>query len=672
MNHLKDETSPYLLQHAGNPVNWFPWTQEALDKARNENKLLIISIGYSACHWCHVMEHECFEDREVAEVMNRNYISIKVDREERPDIDHVYMSASYIITGRGGWPLNVIALPDGMPVYAGTYFPKSDWLTVLNHFALLYDRKNEELRNIAKTIHKEVTRSSKPSGGFQTERTEQWNPDLIFEKWLPILDLTNGGTKGAPKFPTPNNLEFIMEYAHLSGNNEARRAVELSLEKMSLGGIFDHLGGGFCRYSTDDHWHIPHFEKMLYDNAQLVSLYSHAYQYFRNPLYKEIVYSTMKFIELELTSLEGSFYSSIDADSEGKEGKYYAWSTIEIKDLLGENADLFMEFYNISIEGNWEDGLNVLYRKKDETEIASRYSISADELKDRINSAKVILFNVREHRMHPEKDTKILASWNALMISGYISASLAFKEPVYLTKAIHAAEVFSEKYVQKDGKLLRVLDNDLKVINGFLDDYSFMIKAFVELYQATFNEQWLEKTELLINYALTHFLDSQTGLFYYTSDTEVALINRTMEMSDNVIASSNSQMGINLFILGHLLSHDKWIDHAQRMITYVRREMESNPNYYANWAILLTYLMRPPYEISILGPNWRNLHAELRSLYLPQIILSGGDTEANLEILKGKLVPGKSLIYVCRDKVCQLPVDNVENVLGLMTSLSLF
>ena len=668
MNHLKNETSPYLLQHSKNPVDWYPWTQEALDKARNENKLLIISIGYAACHWCHVMEKECFEDREVAAVMNRNFISIKVDREERPDIDHVYMSASYIITGRGGWPLNVIALPDGMPVYAGTYFPKSDWLTVLNHFALLYDRKEGELRNLATTIHGELSRIDKPFTGFHKKTTEQGNPDLLFEKWLPILDFKNGGITGAPKFPMPNNLEFLMAYAFLSGNEKAYTAVEISLGKIARGGIFDHLGGGFCRYSTDDHWHIPHFEKMLYDNAQLVSLYSHAYQYFRNPLYKEVVYSTLKFIERDLTAPGGLFYSSLDADSEGKEGTFYVWRSEEIMAWLGENAGLFMEFFDVTPDGNWENGLNVLHHERNEKEISFKHSMSEEELKEKVNNSKDILLKIREQRVYPEKDTKILTSWNALMISAYVSTFLTFRETGYLSKAINTAEIFAEKYVQKDGKLFRVFDNNRKIINGFLDDYSFLVKAFIALYQSTFNEVWLDTAELLINYAFAHFLDSQTGLFYYTSDTDPALINRTIDLSDNVIPSSNSQMAINLFILGHLLGKGRWIDHAGKMITCVLQELGSNPGYYSNWAILQTFFANPPYEVSIVGQNWKNLHAELTAQYLPQMILSGGDTEGSLEILKGKLVQQKTLIYVCRNKVCQLPVDNVKEALHLLNS----
>jgi uncharacterized protein len=668
MNHLNNETSPYLLQHAGNPVDWHPWTEEALAKARDENKLLIISIGYAACHWCHVMEHECFEDHEVAEVMNSNYISIKVDREERPDVDQVYMSASYIITGRGGWPLNIIALPDGMPVFAGTYFPKSDWLTVLDHFALVYEQKPDELRKLAATIHRELSRLDRPSKGFQKEQPQQINPDHLFEKWIQILDFKNGGTAGAPKFPMPNNLEYLMEYAFLSGNEKARKAVELSIDKMALGGIFDHLGGGFCRYSTDDHWHIPHFEKMLYDNAQLVSLYSHAYQYFHKPLYKETVYSTLGFIERELASPEGLFFSSLDADSEGREGVFYAWRADEIRERLGVDARLFMDFFDITEAGNWEKGLNVLHRVTDDKEFSQEHSLTEKELKEKITDAKNILLKVREKRIHPATDTKILASWNALVINAYVSAWRTFKEPAFLLKAIKTADILSEKYIQKDGKLFRVIDRNQKMINGFLDDYSFMIKAFISLYQATFNEEYLEQAELLINYVFAHFQDPQTGLFYYTCDTDPALIDRTMEMSDNVMPASNSQMAVNLFILGHLLSNEKWIEHSEKMLAYVRNEIESSPNYYSNWAILQSFFIHPPFEVSIAGKNWRDLHSELAAWYLPHVIFSGGETEGRLEILKDKLVPGKTMIYICRDKVCQLPVDNVEDALGLMKS----
>jgi uncharacterized protein len=666
MNHLKDETSPYLLQHAGNPVDWYPWTDKALSKAKDENKLLIISIGYTACHWCHVMEHECFEDHEVANAMNRHFVSIKVDREERPDIDQVYMSAAFLITGRGGWPLNIIALPDGRPVYAGTYFPKIDWLTVLNHFSSLFPEKEEEMKNLAETIHTELVRLGKPLQGSQNTSSEDWDPDLFFDKWLTNLDFISGGIRGAPKFPMPVNVEYLMGYALTSGKREAGQWTALSLDKIAMGGIFDHLGGGFCRYSTDDRWHIPHFEKMLYDNAQLISLYSHAYQYFRNPLYQEIVFSTIAFIERDLYSPGGLFYSSLDADSEGMEGRFYTWTSEEIKALTGENAALFMEFFHVTTNGNWEEGMNILYRERNEPELSRKYFLEGHELTDRIKKANELLLKARNQRVHPGRDTKILTSWNALMINGYVSAFLAFGEPDHLKTAIHTMEIILKKYIQQDGQLFRVMDNKQRMISGFLDDYSFTIKALITLYQATFNEFWLEKAVLLVNYVLTHFHDAQSGLFYYTPDTGEALINRTMERSDNVIASSNSQMGINLLILGHLLGKEKWISQAKKMINCVKDDMASNPNYYANWAILQSLLSNPPYEVSVVGPNWKELQTEFSALYLPHVIFSGGDSEGRLEILKGKPVPGKTLIYVCRDKVCQLPVDTVEAALLLM------
>ncbi len=666
LNHLAGESSPYLLQHAHNPVDWHPWNDEALNKAKQENKLMVISIGYAACHWCHVMEHESFEDPDVARIMNANYVSIKVDREERPDIDQVYMYASYAISSRGGWPLNVIALPDGRPVYAGTYFPKGNWISILEHFVKVFTGNRDELFALADEILLQTKKIDKPTGmGPGTTETPA-NMDELFGNWLPFLDMENGGSKGAPKFPMPTNLEFLLDHFYRTGNEKAEQAILLTLDKMAAGGIYDHLGGGFCRYSTDSQWHIPHFEKMLYDNAQLVSLYSMAFALFRKPRYKEIVYSAFEFIDRELTSENGLFFSSIDADSEGKEGAFYGWTSGEINSHLGEDAGIFSDYFGITKQGNWENGLNVLHVSGDESAIATKHGISGEELKSGISKSKEILFNIREKRVHPATDTKILTSWNALMISGYIDAYKSFGEQGFLDKAVRAATVLTEKYLREDGSLVRVWTGESRFINGFLDDYAFLISAFIDIYQVTFDEKWIDRAQMLMETSMKLFLNTTTGLFYYTSEQDQALIDRRMELNDNVIPSSNSQMAGNLFVLGHLLYRDEWIGHSEKMVKAMQQSIVQNPSYYSNWALILSSILHPPFDISVVGEDWEKITRELLSGYHPDIILSGGRDEGSMEILKGKLVPGKTRIYVCRGKTCFDPLNSVDEVIRLI------
>jgi uncharacterized protein YyaL (SSP411 family) len=427
-NELINETSPYLLQHAHNPVNWYPWGKKAQSKARAENKLIIISIGYSACHWCHVMEHESFEDTTVAQIMNKFYVSIKVDREERPDVDQVYMDAAYVLTGKGGWPLNVIALPDGRPVYAGTYFPKEDWLKVLNYFSDLFVKQPELFEQEADKLLIALRQQRIP--GLNDVDTVFSQEDIInaFGKAVSRIDFTNGGTKGAPKFPLPNIYEFLLAYYYHSNEPKAMEAVISLLDNMAGAGIYDQLGGGFARYSTDDIWKVPHFEKMLYDNGQLVSLYSDAYKITRDENYKQIVYQTLDFIMRDMKDESGGFYSAYDADSEGEEGKYYIWSKDEILNLLSEDGQLFCDYYTITDDGNWEKGKNILFKTDNVDDLLEEYKIDKKTLEKKISLAKEILFKEREKRVKPGLDDKILTSWNALMLKGLVDAYNTFGE----------------------------------------------------------------------------------------------------------------------------------------------------------------------------------------------------------------------------------------------------
>ncbi|MEX0985931.1 MAG: thioredoxin domain-containing protein, partial [Bacteroidales bacterium] len=662
-NELIRESSPYLLQHAHNPVNWYPWGEEALKKAQAENKILIISIGYAACHWCHVMEHESFEDTTVANLMNKYFVCIKVDREERPDVDQVYMNAAQLITGSGGWPLNAFALPDGKPFYVGTYFPKSDWIKVMDYFTEVYKKKPAMLAEQAEKVTQGIHAiENTPS----LEQKVSFTPDdlnNIFDNWKSNIDFHKGGINRAPKFPIPCVWEYMMYYGYLTGNLEALEAVTTTLDNIAFGGIYDHIGGGFARYSTDADWHVPHFEKMLYDNAQLVSLYVHAWQQTKKPLYKKVVYETLEFIERQMTSPEGGFYCSLDADSDGEEGKFYVWTYAEVDKILHKNAGIFMEYYNITRQGNWEHGKNILYRTMDDSEFALKNNLSVDELRETIRKSKAELLNARDKRIRPGLDDKILTSWNALMLKGYVDAYRAFGEKKFLESALRNAGFILEKTVASNGEITRNYKNGKSSIHGFLDDYAFTISAFIDLYQATFNEKWLDKANEIKEFTKKHFEDTDSGMFYYTHDAYDDLIVRKKELTDNVIPASNSEMAKNLYKLGLYFYNNADIQQAESMLSGVSHQIKNNIYFYANWGILAAYVAKEPYEVAIVGEMYETYRREIDNHYLPDVLLLGGKDQGSLELSKEKYIKGQTTIYVCRDKTCKLPVTEVQQAL---------
>ena len=662
-NKLIQESSPYLLQHAHNPVNWYPWGDEALDKAKGENKLIIVSIGYAACHWCHVMEHESFEDEEVAKLMNDNFIAIKVDREERPDIDQVYMNAVQLITGSGGWPLNCIALPDGRPIYGGTYFPKRKWLDMLSTVSNFVRLSPDKVEQQAVALTKGVQSSEMIYEN--TEKAEFILDDLnsIFDTWERNIDYTNGGQQGAPKFPMPIGSQFLLNYNYLTQNIDALKAVTITLDKMADGGIYDQIGGGFSRYSTDIHWKVPHFEKMLYDNAQLIGLYSSVFQQSKIFSYKTIVVETLEFVQRELTSNEGGFFSSLDADSEGVEGKFYVWTKKEMQSVLGEKADLIIDYYSIKENGNWEDAKNILLITNNHKKIADKYNISEKELIDRVLEAKQLLLKERTKRIRPGLDDKILTSWNALMLTAFVDAYRVFDDEKYLDIALKNAYFINNKMRLKDSRLNRNYKNGKASINAFLDDYAFTIKAFISLYQVTFNEKWLQDANQLTKYAITHFYDQNSGMFYYTSDKDKALIARKMEIADNVIPSSNSEMAKNLFILGEYFYNDVYISMSRKMLNNVKKNIMVGGAYYGNWDILLAWFVSEPYVVAIIGKEFEAKRKEFEQFYLPNVFLSGGRDEGELLLHKNTLIKGQTTIYVCQNKVCNRPVTDVRDAI---------
>ena len=668
-NHLIGENSPYLLQHAYNPVDWHPWGGEALQLAQTQHKLLVISIGYAACHWCHVMEHESFEDTVVAEAMNRDFVSIKVDREERPDIDQIYMTAAYATTGRGGWPLNVIALPDQRPVFAGTYFSKSDWLHILQYFTGLYHTQPKELEHQASEIGNSMKKQHVFPFQADAFSLEKYLLHAVYATWEDDFDFVNGGTYGAPKFPMPANLGFLLRYGNHYQHKRALEYTWLTLDKMAMGGIYDHLGGGFSRYSVDAYWHVPHFEKMLYDNAQLISLYAYAYAATKKHAYKKVIEESIDFIDRELTNPAGLFYASLDADSDGREGAYYTWSNEEIRKYLGDFSPIFLKYYSCEENGNWEHGRNVLRKSFSNEAFASKHEISPDQLTSLIEVHKSQLLTVRSNRNRPATDDKILTCWNALMISALTDAAKAFSKQAWLNKAIKAAAFYRNHLAIRGGKLWRNSKAGTLKIDGFLDDYCFLIKAFLDIYQSTLDETWIDPADALTREVILHF-SAKDGIFFnLASDEGPNLIQETMELSDNVIPASNSQMARNLFMMGHLLENDEYLNRSEEMLRKMIPQIRRNPSFHANWAVLLDDFISGPAAVKIIGDDFKLRIKDFSGHYLPQVIFSGSNLKTDDHLRPIPQNGGKTLFHVCHGKTCYSPVETAPEAIGLIGRL---
>ena len=665
-NSLVNETSPYLLQHAHNPVNWYPWNEATLAKAQKEDKLLLISIGYSACHWCHVMEHESFEDDEVAKIMNDNFICIKVDREERPDIDQIYMTAVQLMSQRGGWPLNCIALPDGKPFWGGTYFRKNDWKRQITGLANAYQNDRAKVLEFSESLANGIKQVEMVIKNPKQEEFVWQDVNNMVSPWSERFDNTEGGSNGAPKFPMPNAYNFLLRYAHLSNNKEVLEHIELTLNKIAFGGIYDQIGGGFARYSTDRLWKVPHFEKMLYDNGQLVSLYSEGYLKFKKTLYKEIVFESLEFVERELLDETGAFYSALDADSEGEEGKFYVWNETELKLFIREDFDIFKDYYNINNKGLWEHGDYILLKEKTKQEIARKYKVSVADLDTKIASWKKILMEERDKRIRPGLDDKSLTSWNALMLKGYIDAYITFGEKHHLDIALKNANFIVNRQLQSDGKLWHSYKNGRSTINAYLEDYSITISAFISLYGATFNEKWLNLSEQMMQYAITHFYDKESGMFFFTSDLDPPLVARKMEINDNVIPASNSVMANALYDLGIILDKEEYKKMSRTMLNNVKEEMSSYGSGYANYANLMLKIIHPYYEVVVVGKDAHEKSLEINKEYKPNKLFIGSFGKSKMPLLEGKFVEGQTMIYVCENKVCQMPTNKIIQAINLL------
>jgi len=660
-NHLINESSPYLLQHAHNPVNWYPWGEESLEKARSENKLIIVSIGYSSCHWCHVMEHESFEDSAVARLMNEHFVCIKVDREERPDIDHIYMTAVHLLNQQGGWPLNCIALPDGRPIWGGTYFPKASWMEALGQVHDYYLENPKEAEQYAARLAQGIAQNSIFQSPENSALLSKEELSASISEWSKQFDLSYGGQKGAPKFPMPVNLEFLLQYGVLQKDKEVLDYVKTSLGMMSRGGIYDQAGGGFARYSVDAIWKVPHFEKMLYDNAQLIGLYAMAYQVFGDDNYLRVINQSVAFIKREMLNSEGSFYSALDADSEGVEGKFYVWSREELEELFPEDFNIFSEYYNINETGFWENASYILYRTADPNEFAAAQGLDPQAFEQRTHQWNQILLKARSKRVSPGLDDKSLTSWNALMISGLVKAYRATGDKSHLALAIKSAGAIRDLMWSKEKVLYRNFKNGKVSIPGFHIDYTLSITAFLDLYESTMDEGWLETARELTEVAIEKFHDPESGMFRYNAaDTEV-LITHHLEIQDNVIPSSNSVMGHALFRLGHLLAKKEYLDLASAMIEQMSDRIRQYPMGFAAWGCLLLSLQHPFYEIAVVGPEAESILSQIYSEYLPQAVVSATTKESDLPLFRNRFLKDKTHIFVCRNNVCQLPLEKLQD-----------
>jgi uncharacterized protein YyaL (SSP411 family) len=665
-NQLSKSTSPYLLQHKDNPVHWQEWSDEVLQMAKNQNKCLLISVGYSACHWCHVMAHESFEDEKVAEIMNTHFINIKIDREERPDIDQIYMEAAQILTGRGGWPLNAFALPDGKPFYAGTYFPKDNWKMVLKNIAEAYSEQPDKLVKTAERLteglsNEELIFHHKDNSAVSEEILQN-----LYQDWFNEIDFDFGGQDKAPKFPMPCIWESLLEYQAVYNDQKALRAVEITLDQMYSKGIYDWLGGGFARYSVDEYWFAPHFEKMLYDNAQLLALYANAYKLTRKPTYKNCIDQCIQFIQEEMKSESIGYFTALDADTEGEEGKFYTWTYTELKSILSEiEFEIAIEFFNLKPQGNWEDGRNILSQHKSKTEIEDEFIISKSEVEKYLSSIKRKLKLQRDKRIAPGIDFKCITAHNAMLVFGFTKAFQATQQKEYKTLAIDLMNEITDHAIDKNYNVCRLMNKpDLM---GFLDDYAFCIKALIEVYQITFEIKYIKCAERLLDVVLKRFYDHESKLFYYTSDNS-KLIVRKKEISDNVVPSSNAIMAENLWVTGHLVSNMDYLETSKLMVKKVEPLFKAYKMYFATWYKLKLAELRSQTEIAITGKEAIKSAEKLQQNFFPISHYYGGNEE-NLPQLQHKIKPNQVQFFVCKHQSCSKPLTNKNEFKSLLTKI---
>lgn len=667
-NRLINETSPYLLQHAHNPVDWFPWGEEALETARREQKPILLSIGYSACHWCHVMEHESFENEAIAKLMNENFVNIKVDREERPDLDQIYMSAVQMMTHHGGWPMTVFLTPETVPFYAGTYFPPEDrynmpgFPRVLLSVAEAYRERPEDIQQTAASVLNELQRSTTTA-----ESNELLSPLLLDNSYRGIIknyDATNGGFGGAPKFPPAMTLEFLLHSFYRTSNQQALDMVRYTCQKMADGGIYDQLGGGFHRYSTDARWLVPHFEKMLYDNALLSRVYLHYYQAGNDESERAVAEGILDYVVREMTSPEGGFYSTQDADSEGVEGKFFVWGLADLKQLLGEaDAARFATYYNVTGEGNFE-GENILNITRQLTEVAAAEGVSVEEFSASVERSRKVLFEAREKRIKPARDEKVLTAWNGLMLASFAEGAAILNRSDYLAIAQRNARFVLDN-LRRDGLLLRTYKDGQAKLNGYLEDYAFFIDGLVTLFETSGELQWLEEARTLTATMIDEFWDDEAGGFFYTGRSHEDLIVRSKDFFDNATPSGNSVAAEILLRMGLLTDNDDYRRRAATILRLMAATLQRYPSGFGRLLCALDFYLGSPREIAVIGDadaaETRLLLAEIWKPYLPNKVVARaapGDSAAaeSIPLLRDRpQLDKKATAYVCEHYACKTP-----------------
>lgn len=666
-NRLIHETSPYLLQHANNPVDWYPWGDAALQKARVEDKPIFLSIGYAACHWCHVMEHESFEDIATATMLNENFVPIKVDREERPDLDSIYMDAVVAMTGQGGWPMSIFLTPDGAPFYGGTYFPNirrygmPAFTDVLQAIADAWKKRRADLlKGSARMI--EALKGDELLGRFAGD--DELSLSILNDAFSQIhdsFDAVHGGWGGAPKFPQPMTLEFLLRVYLRTHDELARKMIVKTLDEMARGGMYDQLGGGFHRYSTDANWLVPHFEKMLYDNAQLARVYLHAWQVTQDDFYRRVVEQTLDYVAREMTHPRGGFFSSQDADSEGDEGKFYIWRIDEIRAILGDDAEIFCDYYGVTERGNFE-GATILSVVRDLDIVAAMHKLSIAETQARLDSARQKFFVQRESRVKPARDEKVLTAWNGLMLAAFAEAARVLHRDDYRAIAERNADFVLREMRRADGRLLRSWNASRGEarLNAYLEDYANLAEGLLALYETTFEERWFIATLELTNTMLAHFADERGG-FFDTSDDHEPLLTRPKSLDDNAVPSGNSMAVAVLLKLAAFTGNQHYANVAERALKIVQRALTAAPLGFAQWLSALDFTLSQPKEIAIIGDA--SSTCELLNVvfgeYRPNQVVAVGNGDSSIPLLTGRTqLNGKVTAYVCRNFACQLPVSD--------------
>jgi len=660
-NNLSLESSAYLLQHAKNPINWQRWDKKLYNTNNTDNKLLVVSIGYSSCHWCHVMEKETFEDSGVASFMNEKFISIKVDREENPEIDNIYMTATQMMTGRGGWPLNVVCLPDGRPVYGGTYHTKEQWLEVLGKIQKVYENDKKQLYGIAEKVEKGIQEVNR----FEyTEEEADFKPQLLQNEmkiWTSQWDMINGGEKQNQKFITPTKFNYILQYQHLNEDTKIKAYLKNTLENIANSGIVDHLEGGFYRYTVDPEWKIPHFEKMLYDNAQLLSLYANAYKEFKTPLFKSTVYKTFDFLQKRMENTEGGYFSAIDADNEQGEGRYYMFNIDEIKKAAGQDLSMILDYYRIGLDKPIENSFYHLRKTNDFNTFLKKYSITNDQLVEKQKIWESQFEELKEKREFPLTDKKIITSWNAQMVSGLLNSFEAFGDKQFLNQAQRTFTFLRENLIS-GAELMHTFQANKAKMDANLEDYAFMIRAALGLYQNTGNVDYLEQADELTENAIKNFETTKNPFFTYTKNP--VMFSEIISVNDNVIPSANAIMAENLWTLGHLLEKKQYSTKAKKMLDVMTSYFnEGRGSDYSQWAQLITKEAFSYKEVVIVGPEAQNTNREIQQNYLPNVLFQISDKPSELPLLKDRFFKKETLIYVCEDKVCLRPSETVVDAL---------